>query len=505
MAFGLFKKQETADLILSNAKVCTMNYNLPWASAVAIKDEKILAVGDIEMMDELISPSTEIRDLDGKYVFPGFINIYGSPCMKIFNDKYLDLTECKSTDEVVKLVKEWAEEHEDAEVIFGFGYDENLKPRIEEFGDEDEEIEIEEVLEEEIEIDETSLEEIEIVSETEDPLEEYEVSLDKACNDRPVLLLCKNTITCWTNSEADRIIRETAEEEMVEVITVNYVLNLLIPFDFEEVEMDVKKEIEDMSDRGYTSVLDLQAPNYFESLYQDSIIGLYNEGEMRQRFFGTLFVNRPLIPKTINYYLMNRKTTCLEMGDMVHANMLNLYIDNENSPVKFTTENLKIILENVCEKGFSVYIDAINGEDMVMAYEALDYIREKNYKNMIVIASDYLPEDEELLHSDECFSTWENSIFDKNPFADHEIDMEEVMELLTRKAAEVIGMKDSLGTIEVGKLADLAIFDTNPYDMKPDRLSGLHADLTVLNGEIVYDVEAENEEEMFDLMSHMQL
>lgn len=465
MAFGLFKKQETADLILSNAKVCTMDYKLPWASAVAIKGEKILAVGDIEMMDELISSSTEIKDMEGKYVFPGFINIFGSPCMKVFDEKYIDLTDCKSEEEVIDIVKEWAEDHPDQEVIFGFGYDESLKPKEEEFF----------------------------------------VSLDKACMDRPVLLLCKNTITCWTNSEADRIIRETAEEEMVEIVTVNYVLNLLIPFDFEEIEMDVKKEIEDMSDRGYTSVLDLQAPNYFESLYQDSIIGLYNEGEMRQRFFGTYFVNRPLLPKTINYYLMNRKTTCLEMGDMVHANMLNLYIDNENSPIKFTTDNLKTILEEVCEKGFSIYIDAIGGEDMLMAYEALDYIREKNYKNIIVIASDFLPEDEELLHSEECFSTWENSIFERNPFVDHDINIEEALELLTKKAAAVIGMESSLGTIEAGKLADLAIFDTNPYDMRPDRLLGLHADMTVLNGEIVYDVELENEEEMLDLMSHMQL
>lgn len=481
MAFGFFKKQETADLILSNAKVCTMDYSLPWASAVAIKEDKIIAVGDIEMMDELIDSSTEIRDLDGKYVFPGFINIYNSPCMKVFENRYADLTECKTTDEVIETLKEWDEDHPDEEVIFGFGYNESLKPSTNEEDEGD------------------------VNDEMDEDTNASKFFLDDVSDEKPIVLLCKNTVTCWTNSVAENIVRETAEEEFVQIITVNYVLNLFIPFDFEEVEMDVKSEIEGMSDRGFTSILNIQSPNYFENLYQDSIIGLYNEGEMRQRFFGTYFVNRPIIPETINYMLLNRKTTCMEMGDMVHANMLNLYIDNASSNRPFTDENLKLILEEVCERGFDIYINAVSGDDMILAYDALEYIREKNYKNQIVIASDYLPLEDEYLHKDECYSIWQPDIFKDNPFADQDLSIDRVLEMLTKEAAKVIGMEDKLGTIAQGKLADLAIFEENPYDYSPDKLSRLHAVMTILNGEIVYDLEAEADEEMYDLVSHMQM
>ena len=50
MAFGFFRKTETADLILHNGHVFTQNPELPWASAVACKGEEILAVGNFDDM-----------------------------------------------------------------------------------------------------------------------------------------------------------------------------------------------------------------------------------------------------------------------------------------------------------------------------------------------------------------------------------------------------------------------------------------------------------------------
>ena len=76
-------------------------------------------------------------------------------------------------------------------------------------------------------------------------------------------------------------------------------LNLLIPFDFEEIEELVKFESEALAEHGFTSVLDIATPDYFETLYEDSILGLYNEGELRQRFFGSYLLNRPLQPRMI--------------------------------------------------------------------------------------------------------------------------------------------------------------------------------------------------------------
>ena len=45
MAFGFFKKNLAADLVLKNGKIITQDANLPQAEAVACKDGKIAAVG----------------------------------------------------------------------------------------------------------------------------------------------------------------------------------------------------------------------------------------------------------------------------------------------------------------------------------------------------------------------------------------------------------------------------------------------------------------------------
>lgn len=474
MAFGFFKKVEAADLILHNGHVFTQNPELPWASAVACKGEEIMAVGNFDDMDGIIGNDTQIIDLDGKYVFPGFIDIHRSPVLKTFEGRYADLSECSSPEDVAEAIRDWADENPDNEIIFGYGYRDDLKP---EDGEED----------------------------------EFSASsrlLDEVCPDKPVLLLCANCIDCWTNSTADRIIVDTAEEECVDTVTVGYVLNLLIPFDFDVIEESVRTEISDLADKGFTSVLNLQSPDYFESLYQDSIIGLYNEGQMRQRFFGSYFMNRPLLPQGLIHRLMSRRTNCLELGGMIHAEMLNLYLDNSNSPVPFTQDSLNKILEDVCDKGFEIFLEAIEKEDLLMAYDALEHVRSKGYKNMFVIASDCQLSSEDtadLIYWESAFKTWGTNVFSPGSLTGSVTSVEEAIDHLTVDAAAVVGMSEKLGSLEPGKLADMAIFDENLFDLDLKLLPRIHASITVLGGEIVYDADAENDMEMYNLMASQQL
>ena len=70
MAFGFFKKNETADVIFMGGKIFTQNTDLPWVEAVACKDGLILAVGDYEDLTEFEAKNTEIVDLEGASCFP---------------------------------------------------------------------------------------------------------------------------------------------------------------------------------------------------------------------------------------------------------------------------------------------------------------------------------------------------------------------------------------------------------------------------------------------------
>ena len=146
--------------------------------------------------------------------------------------------------------------------------------------------------------------------------------------------------------------------------------------------------------------------------------------------------------------------------------------------------------------------------DMLMAYAALEHVRSKGYKNTFVIACDSEPlkEDvEKYLYWETAFKTWGSDVFASGSLSNGKLTIEEAIDHLTTGAAKVIGMEDSLGAVESGKLADFAIFDENLLELDPEMLSRVHASMTVVGGEIVYDVEAENDMELYTMMASQQL
>ncbi|MCZ0733337.1 amidohydrolase [Phreatobacter sp. AB_2022a] len=64
----------TADLILHNGLVTTLDRTKPVASAVAIKDGKFLAVGGQAEVMAHAGPATKVVDLEGRRVLPGLID-----------------------------------------------------------------------------------------------------------------------------------------------------------------------------------------------------------------------------------------------------------------------------------------------------------------------------------------------------------------------------------------------------------------------------------------------
>ena len=71
------QKSRIADTIYINATVITVNDAQPTAEAVAVQDGKILAVGDRATIEQLKGKSTQIIDLQGQTMVPGFIDPHG--------------------------------------------------------------------------------------------------------------------------------------------------------------------------------------------------------------------------------------------------------------------------------------------------------------------------------------------------------------------------------------------------------------------------------------------
>jgi hypothetical protein len=64
-------QQASPDLILTNGKIFTSNVAQPYVQALAIRGERITAVGSAEQMQQLAGPTTKIIDLGGRTVIPG--------------------------------------------------------------------------------------------------------------------------------------------------------------------------------------------------------------------------------------------------------------------------------------------------------------------------------------------------------------------------------------------------------------------------------------------------
>ena len=60
----------TADLVILNSKVITMDPRHPLAEAVAVKGENIIAVGRNEEIRDLIGSKTDVIDAKKKAVLP---------------------------------------------------------------------------------------------------------------------------------------------------------------------------------------------------------------------------------------------------------------------------------------------------------------------------------------------------------------------------------------------------------------------------------------------------
>lgn len=107
------------DLILFNARVVTMDDAGRVAEAVAIKGDRIVAVGDTATLRALAGSRTKILDLGGRLLLPGFVDAH-SHTTGIPPD-YLDLYATRSIPELVQAVKEKVAQKSSGEWVVGSG------------------------------------------------------------------------------------------------------------------------------------------------------------------------------------------------------------------------------------------------------------------------------------------------------------------------------------------------------------------------------------------------
>ncbi|MGW0661210.1 amidohydrolase [Streptodolium elevatio] len=110
-----------ADLVLFNGPVLTVDPARRWATAVAVRGGRIVAVGHDEVR-ELVGPRTETVDLAGRLLVPGFQDAHVHPVFAGLTMSRCDLSDAETQEDSIASVAEYADAHPEVEWILGGGW-----------------------------------------------------------------------------------------------------------------------------------------------------------------------------------------------------------------------------------------------------------------------------------------------------------------------------------------------------------------------------------------------
>lgn len=108
----------SADLILTHARVITMDDAAPFAEAVAVKANRITAVGRNDEVLALAGPATRIINAGGRTVMPGFIESHVHIFMGAGELDNLDLSNVHGADQLAAKLRAYAAQKPDAKLLY---------------------------------------------------------------------------------------------------------------------------------------------------------------------------------------------------------------------------------------------------------------------------------------------------------------------------------------------------------------------------------------------------
>lgn len=117
-----------ADLVFVKADVYTANASRSWAQAVAVLDGAVVAVGTEEDVRGWVGRATEVVDLGGRALFPGFQDAHVHPPSSGYEMLHCNLSEASSVPEYERIIRSYAVEHADSPWIVGGGWSMDLFP-----------------------------------------------------------------------------------------------------------------------------------------------------------------------------------------------------------------------------------------------------------------------------------------------------------------------------------------------------------------------------------------
>ena len=538
------------DRILINGTVYTMDNEKSKAEAVAIRDNIITAVGSNEEILKLKTAGTEITDMKGAMVLPGFIDAHCHPSMAAFFKKAILFDEEMSLEEVLDTFRQAVEANPDQEAYVGAGYNEFMFEEI-----------------------------------------PYSVDLlDEICPDKPVILMGSGFHAAWVNSKSYELAGITPETpdpipgfqyfekdengkltgHVVECEAENMIFRNIDFFDRDILESSYKELSAELSAVGVTSVaccgnFDWMGDDAFEIPCRLTL-----NNEIDQRFFECAFTDseahseaafEQLCELSKKYdddkYRVNTYKVVLDgTFETRSASVSYPYIEGYKAvaPV-LEGEVIRNIFEKVARHGFDIHSHAIGDRAAHATIEGAEAVRNagfddiritnahtqfvqkeerKRFGELNIIANTsggwhywYPGIDETLgniaheeftlkeiidggakmtmgsdIPADEVgydpriaiatAMTRRYTGFFDNPEMltlepeDQKLSLQECLEAYTVNAAYQVHMENKIGQIKVGAYADIVAFKKDMFELTPEEILEDEIVMTMFDGRIAY-------------------
>jgi len=455
MSFDFFDNKEAADIIIINGRIYTQDPDLPWTEAAACRQGKITAVGGSQEILSLKEEGTDVLDLEGAYMLPGLIDTDGSPVTEVFEDSCLRLYDDMDTASVLDSVEFYASEHPEMKTVLAWGYDTGLEER--------------------------------------NSSDDMKKRLDRISADRPVILLSEDGMSAWMNTVCGNMAESAAAGDMAEIMTMPYLLSILDPFDCESMRDGIAFQTEKYSSRGYTAISNSGSPGFLSEAYNGIMASMIHDGSFRQRFYDSFSVSRKMNPRFVHARLTERRNLFTETSGLAAMRTLRIYAKNKSA---LSERYIRTLCSEAAASGCDIEISCDSREILFCMCDIIKNINKKYRKKLFfTFVHNEALDDEERKN---CFS--EENISEAASSAPDNRDPGEKIQALTLGAAEKLAVSRDLGSIEIGKCADFAVFEEDP--LQKGRMP--ECIMTLIDGQIVYDAVNENMEEWYSVMSSQQ-
>ncbi len=530
--------------VFLNGKIYTVNKKQPWAEAVVVEGNKITFVGSNEDAKKLVTPDAEVEDLNGKLMTPGLIDGHLHCLMATLCLAVIRLDPTMDVPTIQKACKDYMAAHPNFEAYIGMGWNDGAFGEIGPNKKDLDEICLDKpicLLSASGHcgwVNSKSLEIAKVTKDTKDPNREtghYYMRDEKGVPTGFVKeTICLNQIL----TSAPYVPVELIGEEAVRLgkICSSLGLTSLVDcgnYDFFEFVMndDLMKEIEHVDCPVRLDACGLISNNinietslkesislhkrYMGDMFRCTFLKIINDGTL-ENFSAALPKAYPGTPKVqptfsvdelvhygekcaeagldLNVHAIGSVTVheLLEAAGILRAKGYNdLRIVCSHSAYVFP-EDLELFSKyNVVANSTGLWFSALPEEtedEVANMTEALSYPMGSiaKYGARLSLSSDFptdstaflpLP-DMEVAITRQKVGEKDSYIFDK----EERLTLEQVIEAYTINNAYIMRMEDKIGSIEVGKFADLVIFNENLFEIDPYKIHEAKVYETIMNG-----------------------